>query len=361
VKETVGSAQGAGSFNTGWVGLDPKSSSYAVTDNRAVYARPENTTDDQPLATKHTSIPSMGRFLTSEDLLIVDDQAGVLVLHDLRRKPSKPHSFYSDLPPPKSAEPAAVAPLNHSNCASDGGAMSRTETTFDGWSANYGDAANAIKLSKGSESLNIDLGFSALCFTFSRDWKRLLVVPKDDAGDDRKNKVFIYDFDKARSARKLEGAAIGELSVAKPATAFFAGESYDVVTANSTDRVLRWSFVDGAWRSREVYHRDEASVFYAEPDRSGDDLLVVEMMRGGLTDSLYYSVAFQQPWRDFGVNSYGLFNRGGDIVMNPEIDGMSVPTLSQLVKLAEENLSPRCAPTPAADYRSSPCWPPSYK
>ena len=87
----------------------------------------------------------------------------------------------------------------------------------------------------------------------------MLVVPKDDAGDDQKNKVFIYDFDKARSARKLEGAAIGELSVAKPATAFFAGESYDVVTANSTDRALRWSFVDGAWRSREVYHRDEAS------------------------------------------------------------------------------------------------------
>ena len=116
---------------------------------------------------------------------------------------------------------------------------------------------------------------------------------------------------------------IGELPVVKPATAFFAGASYDVVTTNSTDRVLRWSLADGAWRSRELYQKDDAEILCAEPDRVGDDLLVDMMMPGGITDSLYYSVAVQKPWRDFGSGAHGVFDEHGDIVMDGEdVDGI---------------------------------------
>jgi hypothetical protein len=110
----------------------------------------------------------------------------------------------------------------------------------------------------------------------------------------------------------------------KAPTAFFVGSTSDVITTDNTNKVMRWSFNAGQWSSREIYHGENV-VFYAEPDASGDRLIILEQITlDNLGAGAVYSVKARQTWFELGSGNFfmatfntdtnvGLFSPSGDV------------------------------------------------
>ena len=176
-----------------------------------------------------------------------------------------------------------------------------------------------------------------------------MLVMDDGSGQDPPTSLTIYDFDKVLETAVLRGAEAGALPVRSPTSAFFVGSTGDVVTTDFTNKVIRWSFDAGRWSSREIYH-GENQVYYAEPDATGDLVIVLEHSVGDTDVGALYSVKARQTWYDLGSDYKWLgaaFNTESNVAVSAHwkwIGSFPILPLSKLEALAQANLSPHCRP-----------------
>jgi hypothetical protein len=220
------------------------------------------------------------------------------------------------------------------------------------------DAAPQMVISTANGSQRIDFPADySLCVQFTRDLRRLLVKSESNAT--------IYDFDEVRRTGALDGTALGEIADPTLQSAFLIGDTTDVLTGHSDQRILRWTRTedDGGWTGQEVY-RGTAPIVYAEPDDAANRLLIVEAIGQSYFHTIYYSLAAGEAWFDLGtaykyitvaftdglaIDYYGHLNIDRQLLTPLDLGG--------LVDAAGAALSPHCAPVVETDYSTSPCWP----
>jgi hypothetical protein len=124
----------------------------------------------------------------------------------------------------------------------------------------------------------------------------------------------------------------------------------------------------GNWTPTEIFH-GEHPIDYAETNADGTQLLIIEDVSGGNSDmhGSLYSIKPKQKWYDLGGDYKWL---GATFISNSEItvskhstwtNVFPILSLSALVDLAKKELTEECRPKKEGDYKSSPCWPTSYR
>jgi hypothetical protein len=341
--------------NPRWVGMYPNSNLVAAIVNRDVLIYNEY---GEGTRFKFPTPPSSALFIDPLKLVVAEDAIGHLDIIDLG-EPTKRDSLSSRQQ--FIGQATANHTFHHGDCNSTpemekealpGGRVIRFR---------HADRAQSVLMEITGEGLNeaVDLGPVSGCVSISPDWKRMLVR---SAAESAEKRVRIYDFDKVLSFGRLEGAALRTLPVDSPSSAFFVGSTEDIVTTDGGNRVIRWSYRDEQWISQELYHGDNP-VFYAEPNDTGNLLIILEYLSGGTVVGTLYSVKAGKIWYELGSDYKWL----GATFINPTDIGVSkgqkwvnvfpVLSLEELKNLAERNLSPHCHLYTGTDYRGSKCWP----
>jgi hypothetical protein len=266
------------------------------------------------------------------------------------------------------AHEATLSPLNKGTCVSYalgsmGEAIDYTATlpdgaklTMEGSKLNTGEGPAKLTITTADnkqQTIVADGGDS--CVQFSRDWKQMVLMRNDE------DKAELYDFDKVRESGSLAGAKIGELP--QKLSVAFPLDNGDLIAATWGEPVRRWhrDAAAGTWSSKEIYSGDDP-VFYAEPDVTGNRLLLLENTGGGGVQGVLYSVPARERWMELG-NDYKWFGEafsddGGIAAGAREVQTfIRLSTLSELVKETEGRVAAACAPAAGFDYRTSPCWP----
>ena len=272
-----------------------------------------------------------------------------------------PHAFLGQ-------ENLVIPTLNHGNCVGYAIPPKETETLPDGRVIRYENPSptsssekHRLVIAGKGRNTTIDLGATGGCVSISPDWKRMLVLD-DWSGSDRPAALTIYDFEKSLTQGALEPADVAPAPVSSPMSAFFVGSTGDLVTTDLSNKVMRWRFEQGHWRSWEVFHGDN-DIGYAEPDETGDRLVIIEHHVGDNETGILYSVKARQIWYDLGSDYKWLgvtFNAPANVAVSAHwkwTGSFPLLPLSKLKSLAEANLSAHCRPKDPNDYRSSPCWP----
>jgi hypothetical protein len=184
--------------------------------------------------------------------------------------------------------------------------------------------------------------------------------------------IKIYDFNRVLECKSLAGGEISTIHLSKrPNSALFVGQSTDCIVATDFSNCVQlWKHEkdSGKWIRTELFH-GEHPIYYAETNAEGTQLLIIEDASGGNSDmhGSLYSIKSQQKWYDLGSDYKWL---GATFINNSEIavskhgvwtNIFPVLSLSALVELAKKELIQECCPKKAGDYRSSPCWPTSYR
>jgi hypothetical protein len=301
---------------------------------------------------RHPTPPSTARFVPSQNrILVVEGETGSIVSYDLDPEPGKGKYLPQVDDRALIGTRNPVTPLHFGTCG-DATANRTPAKLPDGRMINITDEGLHIK--SNQDTFTIDLHPDDFtCFELSDDWQQIVVVNDSD--------VSIYDFQKILSLRDLTGAKISKLPVTAAKSAFFVGPTGALVVADGTNRVIEWRRQDDRWDSKELYH-GEHPVVSAEPDNSADRIIVVESTFGRYVNGSLYSVKARQEWLDLGPGDRKLgatFTSKEEVIVRhgspPAV--YLLPTLSQMVSLAIDALSPACTPKQAGNFRSSPCWP----
>jgi hypothetical protein len=214
---------------------------------------------------------------------------------------------------------------------------------------------------RGTTNVVIELGDDDGCIEFSGDWKRMLHV--NNSG------VTIYDFDAILKSGSLSGNEIGTIALKDADSAFFVDAAGGAIVAtNGTERVFLWKPVgeEKTWTGTELYNGDNP-ILFAEPDSSGERLILLEGVGEGEVHGFMYSIPARQVWFDLGEDYKWLgaaFTEKSEIVVSKHgtwTDIFPMLPLSTLAALADKELSPECRPAASKEYRESPCWPANYR
>jgi len=218
-----------------------------------------------------------------------------------------------------------------------------------------GKTETRMYLTIAGDRREIDVGGlkTAGCFQLSHDGSLLLGNGK---------KVETFDVRKVFETRRLEGAKVDELPDANIGSAFFIGADNDIVTTDGGLTVSRWrKDASGHWNKNLIYE-GSLEVRYAEPDRTGGRLLIIEQVDQTVPGSFLYSLQAGQRWVELGSNYrwYGASLVGDGDAAVWTIDRqftVQLPTFQALLAEAAAGLAPRCRPIVVGEPRSSPCWP----
>ena len=214
-----------------------------------------------------------------------------------------------------------------------------------------------LKILSNNKEFTVSLGDAVSCVQFSADQKRLATISDKD--------VKIYDFEHILKTEKISGSEIGFIDVPNVISAIFSDPTGEgIVTANLTNQVLLWKRPEKGknWISSEIY-RGYNPIRYAEPDLTGQRLLLIEDEGEGQQRGLLYSLNAQEPWLKLGTEYKWLgvtFTDKLEIAVSKHSEWarvISIPPLSTMVTQAMDALSPECRPPSPEKYRESPCWP----
>ena len=372
--------------NVAWVGEFPGTRSAAarpekdwlgVLLNRNAYVLEHNPDGDDPsggtkgwslvLDYRHPGFVTNGRFVATGGLIAVDPESGRIVMHDFGNQ-SMEKLFSSSMASIIGTE-QPVETLHHGSCVGYSTPPVKSERMPDGdrivfetASLTTSDENNKHQLEiAGAKKVIVALGDDARCVEFSDDWKKMLIV-KDSV-------VELYDFQKILETGKLAGNELGILRSEEVGSAFFVGFGGDsILMADYTNHVLLWKEVPitKKWVSAEVYKGDNV-VRYAEPDATGQRIILIEDVGGGDEHGMLYSVPARQVWFDLGRDYKWLgatFADQSDVIVSEHwtwARAFPMLPLSGLAALGNKELSPECRPRSPNQYRSSPCWPASYQ
>ena len=305
---------------------------------------------------RHPTFVQHARFAGSDRLVVIDAESGRLVAHDLGDAP-KSKIFTTPIDNIIGTD-RPVRTLHRGTCVGFSIPRAKQVSMPDGREVVL-DTGSATEIRvTGARETTIALGNDESCIEFSTDWKRMLIV--------REATVVVYDFHKVLESGAIAGAEIGTLPI-NAGSAFFVGrDGTQVLTSNSSNRVQLWQqeASTGIWASGEIYKGD-SPIIYAEPDATGDRMIMIENRGEGDAHGVLYSVTARAIWYDLGSDYKWLgaaFTDSSEVVVAEHGTWMRVYPLlplSGFVALADAQLSPECRPPAPKEYRQSPCWPAS--
>ena len=354
--------------NFTWLGGSTAAGLFAATVDRDLLVFNENGVVFQQ---KHPTEPGPGHFFPGDKLAVVETASNRVIVYNLAYSPPRSaisHEGEEALVNGK----AQLTPFNKGTCVGFGfavgdNAIDYSATLPDGATIALGGAKLVsaegppqIVITDKGQRQTIDtssaVGSKDACVQFSRDWTRMLLYQLDSRA------VSLYDFDRIRASGTLDGAKLDDLP-GKFSSAFPVGPDHDIVTTDYTHAVLRWhkDAASGTWSNQEIYNGDNP-VFYAEPDDTGNRLLLMESLSGGDVKGFLYSVPARQRWIDLG-SDYKWFGEAfsedlGIAAGAREVqDYIRLPKLHELVSETEGRLPDSCKPREEGVYDTSPCWP----
>jgi hypothetical protein len=305
------------------------------------------------------------RFIGPNRLVVLDAESGRLFEHDYGDQPIE-NLFVSPVDSIINSD-QPVDTLNHGTCV--GYSISRaksvkmpdgTEIAYDTSSLSESSDKHQLEIT-GVTNKVVTLGDDANCIQFSTDWKRMLIV-KDST-------VVLYDFQKILATGTLTGNDLDTLHATQVSSAFFVGpDGNGILMTDYTNHVLLWKqdTATKAWASTEVYEGDNV-IFYAEPDATGDRMILIESLGEGDVHGILYSISAREVWFDLGTDYKWLgaaFANNSNVIVSEHFTWARVFPLfplSGFAALADKELSPECRPPSPNDYRKSACWPASYQ
>ncbi len=338
-----------------WVGVDPRAHAIAGIVNRDfVVASLDEGQLVQAFAGREPESPALGKLLAGQRLVLVEPRSGWLVVY---RYPQAVRQTLVDASAPEILAGAPFHPLNAGTCVGYAldEAVDRNVTGPDG--AGMRLAGSTLTTMKGAAAIEladgrrIVLGEEGSCLQLSPDRQTVLV----HAGEG-----VVYDLPALLGGASLE-AARGEAPPGRFSSIFPLADG-GFLTADWSERVLRWArAADGAWSSSLVYS-SEAPVIYAEPNADASQLLLIESQSDGDVAGVLYSVAARSRWLDLGSDYKWLgaaFGERGEIVIGVHFSPAEVwrlPSRQELAREAGTYLPAHCAVEGDA-YRTSACWP----
>ena len=354
-----------------WAGADAELGEYAALVNRDLLVFTDDTLD---LVQKHVSDPGPARFLGNGRLAVAEPGTNQVIVYDLTHnglRDTITHDGAADV----IAHKTKFVPLNKGTCV---GGIKRLDNAID-YRATLPDGAAltltpsgtpflggdrlAITLSAGGKPQTIFAESETSigkCLQFSADWTRMLLYDTDSFDTDVS--VGIYDVAKIRATGTLDGAKVDELPPRQYTSAFPVGPGPDIITTDTSHAVLRWHKdpESGAWSSRQIYTGDNP-VTYAEPDATGDRLLITENLGAKVSIGFLYSVSAHQRWFELGTDTQydEAFSSDLGIVAGAGKPQLYVrqPSFDELVSETADRLPASCRPAAAGAYDTSRCWP----
>ena len=368
--------------NIGWTGGYEKTTSdknklwLGVLLNRNAYVIEQDVsnqaaTDDAwntVLNYRHPVALNFARFLGPDRFVVVEAETGRIVAHDIGESPRK--QMFAAPADNIIGSQAAIETFQHGTCVGNGStAQMKSGLLPDGLKIVFdtsddsgdGDKHELHVSGAGTNEVVVPFGEEAVCIQFSADWKRMVLV--NPTG------LTVYDLDNVIATGTLFRNAIATIPGKDFSAAFFVGAKGEhLVTANYTNSVLLWTAdaTGKTWKGREIY-RGDYPIHYAEPDSTGDRLILIESRGVGDAHGLLYSVSARQIWYDLGSEYKRLgaaFTPKFDVAVAHSMTWTQVfpnMPLSALTAIAEKQLSVECHPPAAGQYRQSPCWPTSIK
>jgi len=361
-----------------WIGLDPESDfefDYAVLSYRnAIIPMATHGNQTFELNYRYPTTPTHARLIKGGRFLVVEPEAGRIVMHDLNATPARKTSLLTSETSEIVGTRKAIKTINTTTCHGIPGEQQvfslgdGRDLVFrgGGHSRFYGGPKEEQNAVSGdlTKQVVIDLGDNSICVQISADRRRLLDA-QDEIG------ATIYDLDAVIASGGLKGNQVASVTVNGLTSAFFfdtAGNS--VVTTNETNKVVLWTWdiVTRTWINRELF-RGESPIRYAEPDPDFKRLMIIDNPESETFHGFLYSIPAGQIWYDFGeafrVMSVA-FDDKSEIVVSKDQGNewagvFPILPLSSLVKLAKQELSVECVPSNEGEYSSSPCWPASYQ
>jgi hypothetical protein len=195
-----------------------------------------------------------------------------------------------------------------------------------------------------------------VCVELSADFRRMLVLSN--------YAIRIYDVENLRRSGVVDRSEINMMKAPDlRLSAFFVGQTYDVITPHSNGEIVRWSVSkNGAPATRQVIYRSRYDVIYAEPDEDGGRLIIIESRHGGDVAGLLYSIQARELWRELGAayKWLGVAFVGKDqiAVYTNQWELQRSPNLAELRTIAEDLLPSYCREgMRTKDYVKSKCWP----
>lgn len=201
------------------------------------------------------------------------------------------------------------------------------------------------------------------CIQFNKIKNRLLTVLDD--------KIEIYDIEKLISKSMKSEALIGRITHRTlGSTAFFYGNTNEIITSHTDNRVLLWS-EDKSTDSKNYSSVELANfdfpINYAEPNSDGSALLLLKNLPAADEEALLYSLSADTEWTSlttgykwvqvaFDLNDNVIFS-SPDGLLAHQIQHFMIPSLEVYKSTATKLISRECQPPIKDDYLSSPCWP----
>jgi hypothetical protein len=236
-----------------------------------------------------------------------------------------------------------------------------TKLVFDTHRMTSGSGEQKIHIERSGKRSMVDLApYAPHCVQVNEKFTRLLLS--------RSEQVDVFDLGVLIRDASLQNALVGSFKHGEySASAFFVGSTDDVITATNwnNNRVVRWRRGADGYVGETIYTGDRP-VIYAEPDRSGKRLLLIESLGNGYVQGLLYSLSAQKKWIDLVSNYKWIgvaFTASGDIRYgagsDPQTNSqfMKMRTLSEFVDEARRLASNACGVALSRDYARSPCWP----
>jgi TIR domain len=348
-----------------WLGVLLNRNAYVLVHDPAIDKVDGSENWTLALNYRHPGFVTSARFAGNDKLIVVDTEARRLYSHDYGNDPSEKllvsplqSIVHTDTP---------INTLHHGTCVGYSIPRPKSVRMADGRDIIY-ETSSATESSdkhqlevSGTTNTVVALGDDANCVQFSADWKRLLVV--------RDKAVVLYDWQRVLAKGTLDGNALGTLKTPGVYSALFVGaDGSRIMTTDGTNRVLLWTHDANkdAWQSAEMYRGDNP-IIYAEPDATGDRIILIENLGEGDVHGLLYSVGAREIWFDLGTDYKLLgaaFADNANIIVSEHESWKRtflLLSLSALATLGDKELSPECRPPSPGDYRKSSCWPTSYK
>lgn len=347
----------AAQLKTDWLGVLANGDAYVLTGNL------DDAESDWivSLNYRNQGDVTFGRFIGPDELVAIDAKHGWLYEHDYGDRPLE-HLLVSPLQKIVGTD-TPIPTLHHGTCVGLGlMPLPKSVRMPDGRNIVYNDRAsdkNQLEISDGSKQEVVMLDSGDACVEFSDDWKRMLIIRQDS--------VALYDLQKVIGTGTLDGNVLDIVRVPAVRSAFFVGaEGGELLTTDGTAHVLLWKqdINKKSWTSAEFYKASHG-IDYAEPDATGDRIIVIEAVARRADHGLVYSVGAGETWYDLGTDQFdATFADNGDVVVwRGGAWARTFPFLSlaALAALGDKALSPECHPPVPNDYRKSSCWPDSFR
>jgi len=326
--------------NISWIGYQPELSSFVVLVNRDLLVF---TDDSLELLRKHPVAVGPARVFPDGRIAVVERGANRVTVHSVLeqdyRKTMRAALSRDDEAAVVAGE-SQLSALNKGTCGD--GPPADYENSFnlpDGTRIDFDLPENAIEIVRGQRSTVLPIGDSD-CFQFTPDWKHALIGTRDP--DTYEMRVALLDFESLLAGGPIDESEAGRLPGTFRSAFPLAGG--DIVTTDGSEAVRRWHRDESRrWVATQIYRGDYA-VLSAEPNLTGEQLLILEDFGGGNVRGFLYSVPASQRWIEIGSDYKwfrATFSDDGGIVSGSASVWryIDIPSLSALVAETRERLS----------------------